>query len=68
MLNTMMLEVHTAMETQEENKSTGWNHKDSMKVTFRLRHKISQVCQILQTAHSVPIPAYVDSMATSLVK
>lgn len=52
----------------KENKSTGWNHKDFMKVTFRLRYKVSQVCQILQTAHSMPIPTYVDSTATSLVK
>ena len=65
MINTM-LEVQTAMETHTENKSAGRNHEDYMEEeTFRVKHKVSLVCQILQMAHSVPITTHVDSMTAS---
>lgn len=47
-------------------KTTGRNHEDCMEEeTFRVKHKVSLVCQILQMAHSVPITTHVDSMTAS---
>ena len=56
-----MLGIHCNGNTQgEQDRIT----KTAWRKTFRVKHKIRLVCQILQMAHSTPTTTQVDCMMT----
>jgi len=57
MTDTTMLEVQTARETHRKNSESSIKDLTEPEGPFRLKDKVSQVCQILQSVRSVHTPA-----------
>lgn len=68
MTDTTMLEVQTARETHRKNSESSIKDLMEPEGAFRLKDKVSQVCQILQSVRSVHTEPCVDSTTTSLLK